>query len=334
MEGTISIKVKLVFDDPQITAAFEQTMERYRQACNLVSQYIFDHDFVLAQKHLNDALYHRIREQFGLKSQMTQSVIRNVVARYKTVKTQLAQKPFRYDTGKKDRFGNAIWEKIPRDLTWLWKPINFSRPQVDLQRGRDWSYLKTGQLSINSLEGRKKVTPVCHGFDQYFDHSWKFGLAKLLKNGNNWFLHISATKELPDYNVDRTQHVVGIDRGLRFLATTYDEQGTTTFTSGRQIMCKRRKYKRLRAQLQAKGTKSAKRRLKAIGQRENRWMTDINHQVSKTLVDRYGANTLFVLEDLAGVRFATENTRKEDRYENVSWAFFQLEQFLTAKKVV
>ena len=60
-------------------------------------------------------------------------------------------------------------------------------------------------------------------------------------------------------------------------------------------------------------------------------MTDINHQLSKTLVNRYGADTLFVLENLANVRFATEKVTKTQRYEQVSWAFYQLAQFLTYK---
>ncbi|MBU5981692.1 transposase, partial [Lactobacillus helveticus] len=84
--------------------------------------------------------------------------IKTVIARYKTVKTQLFQHPFRYDTGKKDGKGRGIWAQIYRDLTWLWQPINFKRPQLDLQRGRDWSYLSaTNQLSLNTLNGRRKV---------------------------------------------------------------------------------------------------------------------------------------------------------------------------------
>src|SRR5699024_9335538 len=63
----------------------------------------------------------------------------------------------------------------------------------------------------------------------------------------------------------------------------------------------------------------------------NRWMTDVNHQLSKTLVNRYGANTLFVLENLVNVRFATEKVAKTKRYEQVSWAFYQLGQILTYK---
>lgn len=50
------------------------------------------------------------------------------------------------------------------------------------------------------------------------------------------------------------------------------------------------------------------------------------------IVYQYGKNTLFVLEDLTGVTFdTTKNRKKENRYEHSSWAFYQLEQFLTYK---
>ncbi len=51
---------------------------------------------------------------------------------------------------------------------------------------------------------------------------------------------------------------------------------------------------------------TVKRKIKSIGSRENRWMNDINHSITKALVDKYGENTLFVLEDLTNVRNATE----------------------------
>ncbi|GFZ26847.1 RNA-guided endonuclease TnpB family protein [Lactobacillus corticis] len=331
MEQTVTIKCKIKLDNQSAELALAKSMEQYRQACNEVSRYMFNHSFEMNQTKLNKALYHTIRSEYGLKAQMAQSAIRNVVARYRTVKTQLSQKPYRYNTGEKDQYGNDIWHSAKRDLTWLWHPISFKRPQLDLQRNRDWSYKKNGNLSLNTVKGRIEVKPVCHGFNQYLDGSWKLGIAKVLNIGGKWYLHISAIKELPDYIKEQSQHVVGIDRGLRFLATTYDEQGQTHFFNGQAIVRKRRKFMKLRQQLQSKGTKSAKRRLKKIGQRENRWMTDINHQLSKTLVNRYGSNTLFTLENLVNVRFATEHVVKTKRYEQVSWAFYQLGQFLTYK---
>ena len=96
-------------------------------------------------------------------------------------------------------------------------------------------------------------------------------------------------------------------------------------------MAKRNHFKHLRAQLQSKKTASARRRLKKIGHRENRWMSDINHQISKTLVDHYGSETLFVIEDLTGIKKTVKHRRKDKRYEQDSWAFYQLEMDLAYK---
>ena len=127
------------------------------------------------------------------------------------------------------------------------------------------------------------------------------------------------------------KHVVGIDRGLRQLVTTYDEKDKTTFFNGNAVLKKRRHYKELRRSLQARNTRNSKRRIRKMESRENRWMADVNHCLSKTLVFLYGSDTVFVLEDLIGVRFATEQVAKSQRYEHVSWAFFQFGQMLTYK---
>ena len=327
MEMQVTIKTKLKISNAEIALSFLKTMEQYRQACNYVSEYVFEHNFDMKQSKLNKELYAKLRNRFSLKSQMAQSVIRTVIARYKTIKTQMVRRPYKYqdqNTGE--------WYREVRDLNWLHKPIAFKRPQVDLQRNRDWSYLSSGQLSINTLDGRVKVIPVCHGFDQYFDGTWKFGMAKLLNSGGKWYLHISATKEVADFDKQTVKHVVGIDRGLRFLATTYDEKGKTTFFNGQSVMRKRAKYQKLRATLQAKGTKSAKRRLKKLSRRENRWMTDVNHQISKALINRAKQeNVCIILENLTGIQSTLVKSRKNDRYYRVSWAYAQLRDMILYK---
>ena len=68
-----------------------------------------------------------------------------------------------------------------------------------------------------------------------------------------------------------------------------------------------------------------------MGSRENRWMQDLNHQVSKALVESNPKHTLFVLEDLSGVRSVTERVRTKNRYVSVSWSFYDLEQKLIYK---
>ena len=322
---TIKLRVNVT---PEQIELFRQMTEQYRQACNFVSQYIFDNAFDLAYLSLNGALYADIRSQFGLKSQMAQSAIKTTIAKYKTVKEQLFQNPYRY----KDE--NGHWRSITRTLEWLWKPVFFARPQADLVRDRDYSFVDGGKtLSINTLGGRVKCPFFGEHFTLYLDGSYVLGTAKLVELNGLWYLHIPVTKAVEDFEKENVRHVVGIDRGLRFLAVSYDEQGKTTFVSGKKIATKRRKFQEVRRQLQSKGTKSAKRRLKAISGRENRWMSDVNHRISKTLVREYGENTLFVLEDLTGGSFEESNLSrgKKQNYALRSWSFYQLEQFLSYK---
>lgn len=325
----ITIKVKLDLQYIEDVSKITHTMEQYRQACNYISEYIFTHGFQLNQLKLQKEIYNDIRVRFGLKSMMAQSAIRSTIARYKTVKTQLKQNPYRFQDKNTKK-----WYRVSRNLEWLEKPINFARPQVDLVRNRDWSKLANGKLSINTLGGRIFATPICSdNFEKYFSSDWKLGGAKLIEHGGNWYLHISATKLIGVVSKEQIAHVVGIDRGIRFHAVCHDEQGKTTFFSGSKARTKRNKFAKVRAELQSKGTKSAKRVLKRISGRENRWMTDVNHCLSKTLVRKYGKNTLFVLEDLTGITFDKNNLKGSNgsRYEKRSWAFYQLEQFLTYK---
>lgn len=324
---TKTIKLRIDVTPKQIEL-FHQMTEQYRQACNSVSQYIFDEQFNLVYMSLNRALYAELRSRFGLKSQMAQSVIKTVIARYKTVKQQLFQKPYKYEDE------NGDWQHISRTLEWLWKPIFFSRPQADLVRDRDYSFVNNGQiLSISTLEKRVKCSFFGDHFTEYLDGSYNLGTAKLVELNGFWYLHIPVTRTVEDFEKENVKHVVGIDRGLRFLTVSYNEQGKTEFISGKKIATKRRKFQEVRRQLQSKGTKSAKRRLKSISGRENRWMSDVNHRISKTLVQKYGENTLFVLEDLTGVSFEESNLSrgKKQNYGLRSWSFYQLEQFLTYK---
>lgn len=324
--NSLVAKVKIGFLNEADKYKLEITAEKYKDGCNFVSDFIFNNNFLMHQVKLNNAVYHDLRKNFNLKSQMAQSVIRTAVARYKTTRQQLQSKPFRY----KDLDGK--WKQTRRTLEWMHNPINFKRNQLDLVANRDWSYSKdNGILSLNTISGRIKVKPVITGFEQYFDGSWKYGTAKVVKIKNDWFLHLAVTKDTPSFKKDVVEHVVGIDRGLRILAATYDECGNASFFDGKRIMARRNNYKKMRAELQSKRTKSAKRKLKSISGRENRWMTDVNHSITKTLVDKYGQNTLFVVEDLTNIRFNSNELGKNLRSAVNSWSFGQFEQFLSYK---
>lgn len=276
-------------------------MIQIRKALNYISKYVYDNN-CLKQAELNKATYTYLREKFGLKSQMAQSVMKTVIAKYKTNKSN------------------------GHDFTL----VQFKNLEYDLVFNRDYS-LKLGKFSINSLNGRLKIPYEAKGMEKYFDGSYSFGTAKLVYKYKKYFLHIPMTKEYQQTTPFKINKIVGIDLGINFVATTYDSFGKTTFFSGKQVKQKRGHYKILRKNLQMRGTKSAKRRIKSIGSRENRWISDLNHSITKALVDRYGANTLFVLEDLTGIRTSTEKVNINNRYVSVSWAFYQFRKYLEYK---
>ena len=336
-ETVKTMKLHIHPDEGQQKLLMEFAM-LYTDICNYISQFIFDCHFNMNMAWLHDQLYYHIREKFGSKSQMTLSAFRTAIARYDAVREQMAQNPYRY------KGQDGKWKQIPRTLEWLWKPVRFRRPQADLVRGRDYSFvwkknadnIPERMLSLNTLEGRVYVSyDVPPFFEKYFDGSWSFGTGKLVTLNGKWYFHIPMTKKSVDeFSAGIVKHVAGIDRGLRFLVTVYDESGRASFVDGSGILKKRERFQQVRSELQAKGTKSAKRALQRLSGRENRWMSDVNHQVSKALVTQYGNNTLFAMEDLSGVSFCEENLSartKEGRRELRSWPFYQLEQYLAYK---
>lgn len=300
MELTITSKIQIYPTNEQVEI-LNKTMSQVRKALNYISNYIFENN-CLNQSKINKETYYYLRETYGLKSQMAQSVMKTVIAKYKTNKSN----------------GHDF------------NLVNFKNLEYDLVWNRDYSITKD-VFSVNSLNGRLKIPFEIKGMEKFFDNSYKFGTAKLVYKFNKYFLHIPMTKEYQQTTPLKINKIVGIDLGINFLATTYDSEGKTIFYNGRNIKSKRGNYKSLRKQLQKCGTKSAKRKIKSIGSRENRWMSDVNHSITKALVDKYGENTLFILEDLAGIRNATEKVNINNKYVSVSWAFYQFRQLLEYK---
>ena len=302
MEQTVVAKIQIKVN-PSEYQNLCNTMKAYSAACNFVSDYVFDtHD--LTRTSLNKALYSDLRAKYGMRSQMAQSTLITVIAKYKAIlKTQ---------------------------KEWI-KPV-FSKPQLDLVWNRDYSLVSNDTLfSVNTLNGRIKCEFFKNGFEHYFTDNCKFGTAKLVFKHGKFFLHIPVTYDIEELKTSDISNVVGIDRGIRFLATAYDSKGKTDFYSGNTVKQKRGHYKAIRKELQQVKTPSSRRRLKAIGQRENRYVNDVNHCISKALVETNPDGTLFVLEDLTGIRSATEKVKVKNRYVMVSWSYYDLEQKLTYK---
>ena len=301
MELTKTVKVQLYANEDE-KAILHESMKAYSAACSFISHYVYetrDMSQASVQKHT----YSDCRSKFDLPSQMACNAVRTVIGSYRTMVSN----------------GDE------------WTECHYAKPQMTLSWNRDYS-LNRERFSIGTLSGRIKLSYAKSGMERYFDNpEYRFGAAKVVFKHGRFYLHISVAHDVEEVDNQSICNVVGHDRGLRFIVASYGSDGGSSFVSGSDIKHRRAHYKELRRQLQRVGTPSSRRRLKAIGQRENRWMQNVNHCISKALVESLPKGTLHVIEDLSGIRAATERVLTKHRYVTVSWAYYDLEQKLMYK---
>jgi len=180
------------------------------------------------------------------------------------------------------------------------------------------------ECSMSTISGRiKSKFKVAECYREYL--SWKRCNAELFIRNNSVFLNIVFKKVTDDFSIPENPVIIGIDRGINQLAVCSNNKFYTN--NIRKVI---RRNRRIRTKLQACGSKSAKRHLKKISVKENRFRRDMNHVISKQIVQNVPENSIIVLEDLKHIRKAIKSN-KTGRRELNNWSFYQLEQFLTYK---
>ncbi|MFL5663057.1 MAG: RNA-guided endonuclease TnpB family protein [Ktedonobacteraceae bacterium] len=160
------------------------------------------------------------------------------------------------------------------------------------------------------------------------------GILRIKRKDEKWVA--DATTTLPEKEAEQSQIVMGVDTGIKVPAVAYIVgQSARFYGNGRQMRYKRRKFYARRKKLQHF---KKKRSVKRTKNKESRWMKDVNHKISRKIVNHahvQGVATIKV-ESLEGIREGTTRTsrgasaQKNNRAQN-SWTFYQLTQFITYK---
>ncbi len=186
--------------------------------------------------------------------------------------------------------------------------------------------LRGQQLTLSCIGKRVKLLLSVPDYFKEIYENWEFCGATVTyaKSDKQFWVRLVFEKQDPEKLEEGDAQ--GIDRGLYHLCSTHDGK----FFSSNRIRATQRRYLYNRKKLQQKGTRSAKRRLKAMSGREKRFMRDINHCTSKKLAHQ-PEYKVFVLEDLSGIR----NQRRGKKLNKwlSSWSFSQLEFFLGYKSI-
>lgn len=185
---------------------------------------------------------------------------------------------------------------------------------------------KENSISIWSVGGRIKISFICHN-KNYLPYIK--GEADLVFKKGKFYLF--QTVEVPEEDIKNVEKFIGVDFGQIDICTLSDG---TNFSS-EQIKKIRKKYCKVRASIQSKGTKGSKKLLKRLSGRERKFVTISNHTISKQIIAKAKKeNKGIAIEDLSGIRKTAKTKSKVQKIELNRWSFYQLRQFLTYKTLL
>jgi putative transposase len=272
-------------------AELARTLVASNAACDYISGVAWDSK-TFRQFDLHRLCYREVRKRFGLSAQVAVRCISKVADAYKL--DRKAKRTFR-------PMGSAAYDQ------------------------RILSYdLEASTLSIWSLGGRLKIAFVCGQIQRAMLANRK-GETDLAFVRGKWY--VFANCAIPHPKAACPQGFLGVDLGVAQIAA--DSDGN--LYSGSHLQSMRHRQRRLRAKLQSRQTRSAKRRLKKLSGRERRFAKHVNHVISKQIVaaaERTGRG--IAVEDLKGIRDRIRATRRQ-RGVLHSWGFAQLRTFLEYK---
>jgi len=279
---------------PEQATDLLQTLEEANAMCNRISAYAWEHRVFGAFK-LHKVLYHPLRAETGITAQIVVRMFAKVADAYKLDKKR--QRKFR-------PHGAIAYDE--RVLYW---------------------YTDKSAVNIWSVGGRLHI-PYSAGKHQAELLQYQRGESDLVYSQSTKEFFLLATCDIPDPDQCQTNEALGIDMGVTNIAVTSDGD----IFSSETIEYTRKRYAKLRKALQHCGSKSAKRHLKKMAGRQQRFQKDINHKISKRLVTQAkDTNRSIKVENLTDIRARTTVRGSDNRAKHSNWAFAQLQYFLAYK---
>jgi putative transposase len=293
METTRTVVCKLA-PTPEQASDIDATLKAFAAAC--------DHAAETARRigstnkvKVQHACYRELRDRFGLSANLAIRAIARACA--------------------------AL--KVPEKMHSTFAPTSIDYDQ------RIFSFIEWNwTFGLTLLSGRVKLTTVLGDYQKGLLKGRKPTAATLVKRRDGQlFLHVQLTDEVSEPTTPHDH--LGIDLGLANIAT--DSTGAKSV--GDTIDRTRRRRATARKQHQRKGSRRAKRKLKAMAGRQRRFQAAVNHKISKDIVAKAKALDVGIaLEDLSGIRGRIEGTvNKACRRRLGNWGFFQLRTFISYK---
>lgn len=289
VDRTIKLKLNMSDESKEI---LRQTMILSNRVFNEIARYGFE-NHTCSKVSIHHATYYGIREQYPELPCSILQGIRDVAC---------------------EALKGVDLKKLPMSKTFSAIRYNKRVHRINLIKQ---------SVSLSSVKGRVTATfSIPEYYKQYLEWEFKTSTLRYNRQQNVFYLHVVIHKQSLEPVGDK---VLGIDRGIVNIAVTSNNR----FFNSKPVKDVRAKYAYLRAKLQSKGTKSAKKLLRKIGRKEQRFVTAVNHCISKEIVAM--PFDVFAIEDLTSIRVQNRTKGIEFTRKLNNWAFYELEQFLRYK---
>lgn len=213
--------------------------------------------------------------------------------------------------GLKSAISNQILRKYGKDKKCkIIKNVNLIIPSQGIKLNKDYKIIQIPCLNL------------------IFNYQFHKDFIKInqIEINENW-LFISVTVEEPE--LLNSNNWIGIDLNTTgYCAVIANPQTGKILKLGKEAQHIHRKYKCLRRKLSKR--KSFKK-LKSIKQRQSNKIKDLNHKISKSIINYAKENNSGIkLEKLKGIRKNTKKFNLFNYYLN-SWSFYQLQKMIEYK---
>lgn len=181
-----------------------------------------------------------------------------------------------------------------------------------------------GIVILSTTGGRQRipftVPPYCEKY-----RGAKTCTADLIARDGRWYLHIVVDIPAPDIAPNDT--VIGVDLGIAQPAVTSNNH----FLGKKRWRDVEARRFRLRRALQKSGSKSAKRHLRKMSRKQQRFRRDCDHILSKQIVAVTPPGATIAVENLTNIRARVKTRHGKQARRIHGWSFDQLRGFISYK---
>jgi len=255
------------------------------------------------------------------KTRLNKGTYHQVRTKYPTLPSALVQTARDQASDMLKRSRKASREDKNCETYFKYKPVKKELSAIRYDKRTMKVFLENNYCNINTVFGRMRYDfKLAKYYYKYLD--WQIKNAQLVTNGKNCYLHVQVEKETP--KLKEGDNRLGIDLGINNIAVCSDN----TFYNSKHLKNIKGKYRHLKGELQSKGTRSAKRKLKRIRERERRFVNNLNHCLSKEIVTK--PYDIFVFENLTNIKKSANRGRRFNRKLG-RWSYAELQKFVEYK---